>query len=188
MLNVTPERVIAALHEAGINGVLMGTHGINVYRDEARATQDVDVLVTKKDARKAVRVLERTFPYLEVVENAAVARFVDPVTQKVVIDVMKPASQAMHAVFRHTIAIGTTHRIPSLEMALISKFAAMISPNRPAKKKAVDAGDFLNMAEGHLQKIDLSKLRRLADQICFGGADKIMQFINDAKAGRVPKL
>ena len=44
VLMVTPENVIAALNDAGINPVLMGTHGINVYRDQARATQDVDVL------------------------------------------------------------------------------------------------------------------------------------------------
>src|ERR1700680_1321779 len=90
VLNVTPENVIATLHAAGINPVLMGTHGINVYRDEARATQDVDVLVTKREVRKAIRVLEEAFPYLEIVENSAVARFVDPVSQKVVLDVMKP--------------------------------------------------------------------------------------------------
>src|SRR5437867_4001059 len=83
VLKVTPERVLASLKDVGVNCVLMGTHGINVYRDEARATQDVDVLVTKRDARKAVRILEETFPYLEVMENATVARFLDPVTQKV---------------------------------------------------------------------------------------------------------
>src|SRR5881275_2063381 len=85
VLNVTPENVIATLHQAGINPVLMGTHGINVYRDEARATQDVDVLVTKRDVRKAVRVLEEVFPYLEVIDSAVVTRFLDPVSQKVVL-------------------------------------------------------------------------------------------------------
>src|SRR5262245_13677356 len=62
---VTPEGVIAALHRAGVNPVLMGTHGLSGYRSEARATQDVDVLVTKKDVRKAVWVLEQEYPYLE---------------------------------------------------------------------------------------------------------------------------
>jgi hypothetical protein len=55
VLNVTPENVLATLHRAGINPVLMGTHGINVYRDEARATQDVDVLVTKRDQPQLAR-------------------------------------------------------------------------------------------------------------------------------------
>src|SRR5580704_12982013 len=109
---VTPEGIIAALHREGINPVLMGTHGLVGYRSESRATQDVDVLVTKKDVRKAVRVLEQEYPYLEVRENSAVARLVDPVTQKVLIDVMKPTSRLMSLVFRHAIKIGKTHRVP----------------------------------------------------------------------------
>jgi hypothetical protein len=38
VLNVTAENVIAALNCAGIRPVLMGTHGLNGYRSEARAT------------------------------------------------------------------------------------------------------------------------------------------------------
>ena len=53
VLHVTPERVLATLRRAGVNCVVMGTHAVNTYRDEARATQDVDVLVTKKDVRKS---------------------------------------------------------------------------------------------------------------------------------------
>src|SRR5260370_922327 len=83
VLNVTPENVIATLHGAGINPVLMGTHGVNVYRDEARATQDVDVLVTKREVTKAIRALEAAFPYLDIMQNTAVARFVDPVSQPI---------------------------------------------------------------------------------------------------------
>ncbi len=111
---VTPEGIIAALNRAGINPVLMGTHGLVGYRSEPRATQDVDLLVTKKDVRKAVAALEREYPYLEVLDSSAVTRMLDPVSQKVVIDVIKPASQAMRMVFRHAVKIGKTHRIPEL--------------------------------------------------------------------------
>ena len=130
VLKVTPERVLDTLSKGGINCVLMGVHGINVYRDEARATQDVDVLVTKREVRKAVRLLEESFPYLEIFENSVVARFLDPLTQKVLIDVMKPSSQAMSLVFRHTVMIGESHRIPDLEMAIVLKFVSMLSPTR----------------------------------------------------------
>ena len=63
-IDVKPERVIEALHQASITCVLMGTHALNTYRDEARATQDVDVLVRKKDLAKAVRTLAKAFPGL----------------------------------------------------------------------------------------------------------------------------
>src|SRR5438876_619511 len=145
VLHVTPERVLATLRRAGVNCVVMGTHAVNTYRDEARATQDVDVLVTKKDVRRSVRALEEQFPYLEVIDLPPVTRFLDPVSQKVVIDVIKPTSRAMQVVFRHTIPIGKSHRIPTLEMALASKFVAMIAPNRREDKRMIDLGDFINV-------------------------------------------
>jgi hypothetical protein len=188
VLAVTPERVLAALHDAGINCVLMGAHGINGYRDEARASQDVDVLVTKRDVRKAIRVLDETFPYLEIIENAVVARFVNPVTQKVVIDVMKPSSRAIQLVFRHTIPIGDTHRIPDLEMALVSKFVAMVSPNRKPHKKHLDAADFGSIVEANRNSIDLKKLKRLADQAYPKGGAEILRMIDEMDNGRPLEL
>ena len=184
VLDVTPENVIAALHEAGINCVLMGTHGINGYRDQARATDDVDVLVTKRDVRKAVRTIDEAFPYLEIKENSAVVRFLNPATQKVVIDVMKPSSEAMKTVFRHTVAIGQTHRIPDLEMAIVAKFLAMTAPNRRPGKKLIDAGDFTIIVTHNRSAIDLEKLRRLADRVQHRGGEKIQTFVDEIDAGR----
>ena len=184
VINVTPEQVIAVLNSVGINAVLMGTHGINVYRDEARATQDVDVLVTKRDVRKAVRALEAEFPYLEIVENSAVVRFVDPITQKGVLDVMKPSSEAMKSVFRNAVAIDTTHRIPTLEMALISKFTAMTAPNRTRVKKLQDLADFVNVLQHNRVKLDLEKLHRLAEKACIGHTKRHRQLVADFDAGR----
>jgi hypothetical protein len=184
VLKVTPENVIAALHQVGINPVLMGTHGINVYRDEPRATQDVDVLVIKRHVRKAIRAMEEAFPDLEVVESSVVARFVDPVTQKVVLDVMKPSSHAMQSVFRHTIAIRDTHRIPTLEMALVSKFLAMTAPVRREDKKLIDMGDFTNIVKQNRGAVDLDKLRQLGDKVRLGDGKRILKLIADIDAGR----
>ena len=98
------------------------------------------------------------FPYLEIVENSAVARFVDPVTQKVVVDVMKPSSHAMQSVFRNTVAIKDTHRIPTLEMALVSKYMAMTSPNRKQVKRMQDLTDFANIVVQNRAVIDVARL------------------------------
>ncbi len=184
VLNVTPENVIAALNKAGVSFVLMGTHAINGYRDEARATQDIDVLVVKKDVRKAIRTLDRAFPYLEMVENSAVARFVDPVTQKVVIDVMKPSSEGVRLVFRHSVDVGKSHRIPDLEMAIVSKFLAMTAPNRKQSKRLIDAGDFTNMIEHNRKSLDLEKLRRIGDKVQSHGGSKILKLVEEIDAGR----
>src|SRR5258708_33341258 len=70
--DVTPEKVIETLHHAGIKSVLMGTHALSTYRSEPRATQDVDVLVRKKDVRRAVQALREAFPELTIVDAPAV--------------------------------------------------------------------------------------------------------------------
>lgn len=184
VLKVTVENVLAALNKAGIRPVLMGIYGIGGYRSEARATEDVDVLVTRREVRKAVRVLEEAFPYLEVSENAVVVRFLNPVTQKVVLDVMKPTSQAVQVVFRNAVPVGKSHRIPTLEMALASKFVAIVSPTRRQAKKLVDLGDFVDIVEHNRAALDLEKLGLLAGRVHPGGRAKVLRLIEDIDAGR----
>jgi hypothetical protein len=185
---VRPEDVIAALHRAGVNCVLMGTHGLGGWRSEPRATQDVDVLVTKRDIRKALRALRQAYPDLEVNDTPVVTRFTDPATRKVVIDVMKPTLPVYQIVFRYTIPVGDTHRIPDLEMALASKFAAMVSPNRDPDKKLIDAGDFVNVVRHNRSDIDLAKLLRLGDKVYPGGGEEIRRIVEDIDAGRPIQL
>jgi hypothetical protein len=188
VLKVTTDNVIAALNRAGIRPILMGTHGLGGYRSEARATQDVDVLVTNREVRKAVRALEKTFPYLEIVDLTAVVRFVNPVSQKVVLDVMKPNQAAIQVVFRNTISVGKTHRIPTLEMALASKLAAMLSPTRTHAKKLIDLGDFVDVIQHNRQVLNLEKLRRLADKIRPSAGKRVIAMVADIDAGRMIQI
>jgi hypothetical protein len=183
-IDVKPEQVIKVLHEAGISCVLMGTHGLNVYRHQARATQDVDVLVRKKDIRKAVRVLHDVFPSLTLKETPVVTRFIDPTNGKPVLDVMKPTQKVFQMVFRHTVQVGVTHAIPGLEMALVSKFVAITSPHRERLRKIQDVADFADMADCNKNKINLTKLVHLAQQVYPGGGSEIRKLIDDIFAGR----
>lgn len=181
---VTPEKVIKTLHDAGVKCVLMGTHALNTYRDEARATQDVDILVSKQEFRKAIRALQAIYSKLTVQDTPVVTRFLDPATGKGVIDVMKPTQAVYQLVFRHTVAIGETHRVPNLEMALASKFAAMVSPNRAVGKKLIDAGDFVIVLQHNRGVLDIEKLKRLAEKVYRGGSAEIAKLIADIDAGR----
>jgi hypothetical protein len=147
----------------------------------------VDVLVTKKDVRKAGRILAQEYPYLEVHDSSSVARFVDPVSHKVVIDVLKPSSRLMQAVFRHSVKIGKTHRIPDLEMVLLSKFVAMTAPNRREDKRSVDLGDFINVVNNNRAVLDIAKLQRLASLVGQGGS-RIVKIVEDIDAGRRVQL
>ena len=181
---ITPEAVISVLNKAKVKFVLMGTYGVEGYRTQPRATQDVDVLVRKADHAKAVRAIRRAFPQLEVKDFAVVTRFTDPASQQEVIDLMKPAQDVFKMAFRHTVMVKEGYLIPNLEMAIISKFAAMTSPHRTQKKKLIDGGDFLDMVEKNLQEIDRTKLRRLANKLWAGGGDEILEHLDDIAAGR----
>jgi hypothetical protein len=185
---VTPERVLEVLHQAGVRCVIMGTHALGTWRSEPRATQDVDVLVRKKDVRKALRALGAEYPVLTVEDTPAVARFIDPASGKSVLDVLKPTESVYQLVFRHTIPVGEAHSIPNLEMALTSKFAAMVSPNRPPAKKMVDGGDFMDVVIHNRSAIDLPKLKRLAGKVYPNGGAEIMRMIADIDAGRTIQL
>jgi hypothetical protein len=125
---IAPTRVVKVLREAGVVGLLLGTHGVGGYRSEPRATQDVDVLIKKKDHAKAIRAIQEAFPKLEVNDTPVVTRFVDPHSGKPVIDLMKPTDALFKVAFRFSLPVGETHRIPDLELALVTKFAAMVSP------------------------------------------------------------
>jgi len=183
-----PKVVIRALNQAGVKFVVMGTHGIAGYRSEPRATQDVDVLVTKRDHQKAVTAIRKAFPKLGVLETPGVTRFTHPATGKGVIDLMKPSLPLYQLTFRNCVTVGGAYSIPNLEMALAAKFAAMVSPNRDPDKKLIDAGDFVNVVRYNRGDLDLRKLKRFGETVYPGGGQEILRLIEDIDAGRTIQL
>lgn len=180
------QEVIRLLNEGKVRFVLMGTHAIVGWRSESRATNDVDLLIAKRDHAKAVRIISRAYPRLKLVDvPEVVTRFVEPTIKDAVIDLMKPGSELYRAVFRYAHKVGRSHRIPDLEMALVCKFAAMTSATRTGKKRLLDAGDFMDMVEFNREMLDLAKLRRLADKVRSGGGKQISRFVDDIDAGRI---
>jgi hypothetical protein len=182
---VTPERVIEVLHGVGIKPVLMGTHGLGGWRDEPRASQDVDVLVRKKDFSKTIRALQEEYPKLTLDTRAMMTRFMDPATRLRVIDVLAPAQQVCQLIFRHTIPVGKTYLIPDLEMALAAKFAAMLSPTCEMSMKYLHAGDLYNVVGHNRGDISVTKLRHLAAKVIQGGGAKIGRLVEGIDAGRM---
>src|SRR5260370_4702780 len=181
---ISPKKIIRLLNEAGVRFVLMGTHGLGGWRSKARATEDVDVLVAKKDHAKAVRILREAFPTLVVIDGVIVTRFKDPVTDEPRIDLMKPLQKVYQMVFRYTHKVGGSYRVPDLEMGLISKFSAMVSPYRERTRKMQDAVDFADMVIHNKGNVNMSKLARLAEQVYHGGKKEIIQLVEDIFAGR----
>jgi hypothetical protein len=181
---VTPEAVIGILNRAKVKFVLMGAHGIGGWCIEPRATQDVDVLVSHRHHAKAVRAIQKSFPELKTIDLPVVTRFLDPLDEQVVIDLMKPEEDLYAETLRSSLAVGKSHRIPSLEAALACKYAALVSENRIARKKALDEADFISMAVRNDEQIKTDVLFSLGEMARNGGGPEILRLVEDAKAGR----
>lgn len=184
--SILPTDVIEILNRAKVSFVLVGAHGAFGWMkvEEARITKDVDVLVAARHQKKAIKALQKEFTHLEAIDLPVVTRFKDPKTGQIVIDLMKP-NELYRAAFKHTHAVTSgklKYRVPSLEMALAMKFAAMVSPNREDVKKIVDSYDFIVMVRAN-PDLDLIKLKMLGDLVYPEGGEEIMELVRRVQAG-----
>jgi hypothetical protein len=186
VMNAIPvSEVIGSLNKAGINFVLAGAHGLAGWRQEARATEDVDVIVMARHQKKAVRALLESFPQLEADDQEVVIRLKDPIANKVRIDVMKTNQPLFGAAFKNiekTTIEKQPCKIPSLEMALAMKFAPMVSLMRADYKKYMDAADFIRIVNVNAD-IDLTKLEELGDLVYPGGGKEVLEKVRQIRAG-----
>ena len=186
---ISPLDVIAVLNAAGVKFVLVGAHGIAGWMKKPRATQDVDVVVMNKHVKKATRALLAAFPKLEARDEEVVVRLRDPESGAVVIDLMKQR-ELYRETFKHTRTVSEgeqSYRIPSLELALTMKFAAMISPNRQTVDKYQDAHDFGQMV---LQNADFQRetVLALGDLVYNGGGAELLEMIRKVQVGETLNL
>ncbi len=188
-MNITPQEVIDVLQAAGVkNWVLMGLHGYVGYMPEPRATQDVDVLVPTSQRQLAQKAIAAKWPLLAVQELSQVIRFKDPAdldsegNPKPVVDLMLPWSPLHEMILKEHVVLDekTGHRLPTVEAALISKYAAMLSPYRAREKKEYDAGDFRRLARANHEQLDYDALGRLAALVWENGAEEIGRFVEIA--------
>src|SRR5262245_7433510 len=187
---ITPDEVIGVLNRAKISFVLVGLHGLAGWLKEPRATQDVDVIVALKQVKKAVKLLLEVFPSLQADDQEVVVRLRDKTTGDVHIDVMKPIQPPHRDIFKNTVEAGSKrlpYRVPSLEMALVLKFAPMISLTRADKDKYQDAHDFILLVEKNLD-LDLEKLEKLGELVYNGGGKEILEQVRRVRAGEKLRL
>jgi hypothetical protein len=185
-MDITPQDVIDALNAGGVkNWVLMGLHGYVGYMPNPRATQDVDIMVPYSARQRAKKAIATRWPNLEVRELSQVTRFADPADldaegrPKPVVDLMHPWSPFQELILKEYVFVdeATQHRLPTLEAALVSKYAAVVSPHRDIEKKEYDAGDFRRLVKANRARIREDDLRRLAGLVWEGGADEIVSFV-----------
>lgn len=186
IVDVTPEQVIEVMIGAKIkNWCLMGLHGYVGYLPMPRATQDVDVMVPYSQKQKAAKAVETQWPMLTRVDLSQVVRFLDPTDldsdgrPKPVVDVMLPWGKFQETILEKHVIVDekTGSRYPTVEAALASKYAALISPNRSREKKEQDAVDFRRIIRANHQKLDREILQALGNEIWENGGEDLMKFI-----------
>ncbi len=185
-VDVTPQGVIECLNQAQIkNWVLMGLHGYVGYLPQPRATQDVDVMVPYSQRDRTAKAIAARWPMLLQVTQSQVVRFLDPTdldfdgNPQPVIDIMLPWGKFQESILKNHVLVDTEtqSRYPTLEAALASKYAALVSPHRTRDKKEQDAVDFRRMVRANHERIVTEKLRELANEIWEYGGDEICRFI-----------
>ncbi len=188
-MDVTPREVMDCLRKAGVKDwILMGLHGYVGYLPMPRATQDVDVMVPYSQKSQATKAIQAAWPTLEVTELSQVVRFKDPGdldsdgNPKPVIDIMLPWGKYQETILADHVVIdeATGDRIPTIEAAIVSKYAAVISPHRDIEKKEYDAGDLRRLIKTNHAQIDQSVLQKLAGQVWEQGAEDIQRFVQRA--------
>jgi hypothetical protein len=129
---------------------------------------------------------------LEVTEVSQVVRFRDPHdldsdgTPKPVVDIMLPWGEYQETILAHHVVIdeATGDRIPTIEAAIVSKYAAIISPHRDIEKKEYDSGDLRRLVKSNHSEIDHAVLENLAGQVWEHGGKDIRRFVQRALAGK----
>jgi len=182
---IRPLDVIRVLNAVKVKFMLLGAYGVSGWMGEPRSTKDVDVLVSSRGHKKAVQALLAAFPQLEAEDHEVVTRLKDRGTRVVRIDVMKPNQQLFRQAQQHTHHVeseGEGYTIPSLEMALAMKFAAMISLHRADENNLTDARDFIVIVKAN-REIDLEKLDELGDLVYPGGGKEIVEKVRQVRAG-----
>ncbi|MFV2066747.1 MAG: nucleotidyl transferase AbiEii/AbiGii toxin family protein [Pirellulales bacterium] len=185
-MDITPQNVIDVLIAAGVkHWVLMGLHGYVGYMPEPRATQDVDVLVPYSQQKLVRKAIAERWPALVIEELSQVIRFKDPAdldsagAPKPVVDVMLPWSPLHALILQEYVVIDgeTGHRLPTVEAAIVSKYASMLSPYRNRARKEQDAVDFRHLVRANHDRLDAAVLRRLASLVWEDGAEEIGRFV-----------
>ncbi len=185
-MDVTPQQVIDCLVAANVKDwVLMGLHGYVGYLPMPRATQDVDVMVPYSQKKRASDAIARQWPMLERRELSRVVRFLDPSDPaadgkpKPVIDLMLPWAEFQKTILLEQVIIDADsgHRIPTIEAAVVSKYAAVVSPHRDWDKKEQDAVDLRRIIKANIDAIDRRQLSHLASQVWERGGEDVLRFV-----------
>jgi hypothetical protein len=181
-----PEKVADFLHrleEEGIDWVLVGAEGINLYRKSPRATVDVDIVVRAKHIAKVRKVLRETCSAIKDTE-VHLKGTLSPPPIELTVDVIKSQSHPLfeEALDRQVRIEGV--RAPRLEALLALKFLAAVSPWRSREDKHQDVADFIKAYKDNQASIDRALLVSLASRAHENAGEEFPVFLDAVENDR----
>jgi hypothetical protein len=171
-----PTDVVGIIRKAGAEAAIVGAHGIFPYTRKPRATLDFNVVVGH-GIEEVVQGIKEKWPDLSVKQMPH--RIIFMIGDREVIDVIRPTE----AVFKLALE-NSSDMVPTLEMAIVLKYVAIISPNRLPEDRIQDIADLKTM----IIKNDFD-IQRIADltsmcDLYHGAVSEITSAILDVWAGK----
>jgi hypothetical protein len=162
------------LLHSGIAFVVVGARCANVYSENPRTTQDIDVLTN--DYEKLAEWVHKEFPNLEIEVTDVVIRFLSH--GKEVLDIMIPTDDIFKIALHDTRKAGK-FRIASAEALLAMKFHSITSSHRKLTRKGQDRVDMANILDH--TKVDLKKAAGYVKTLAPGADEAFLAFIGKLK-------
>ncbi len=191
---VNPLEVAALFESENVSYVLIGGHMLSYYTGIARATVDVDVIISSADFARASKAIQQAYTQFKrhdyayhVTYDTKKAHTKDPER----IDLVKDGFPLFRTIVQqYCVRVRTKKhliKIPTIEAAIALKFAASISPNRGDENKPIDNADLMKLIRV-TPKFDEKALLALGELIYRGGGKELVAVVNDIKEGKATSL
>ncbi len=191
---VSPLEVAALFEEKRLSYVLIGGHMLSFYTGTARATVDVDFIVSGSDFARAAKAVKSAYSQFKAHDQVHHVTYdsrrpnqKDPERIDLVRDSF-PLFREIVAKYCHILRTREhTVKIPTIEGAIALKFAASISPNRGDENKPVDNADLLRLIRSR-SSLNTDALGKLGDLVYQGGGKELVSIIEDIRSGKAISL
>ena len=191
---VNPLEVVALFEKEQISYVLIGGHLLSFYTGTARATVDVDFIISGSDFLRATKVINKAYQQFNQHDRIFHVTYDSKISKQKDaerIDLVKDGEPLFRAVvlhYSHTLRSGDhTIKVPTIEAAIALKFAAAISPHRGDENKPIDHSDLLKLVRStsHFNETALMKLGDLAYR---GGGRELISVVTDIRNNKPIRL
>ncbi len=191
---VNPLEVAALFESKKVSYVLIGGHMLSYYTGTARATVDVDFIISGTDFERASQAIHEAYAQFQLhnrVYHVTYDTKKPHVKDSERIDLVKDGFPLFKSIVKkYCVTLRSKEqvvKIPTIEAAIALKFAASISPNRGDEKKPVDHADLLKLIRIK-PKLDKKKLLALGELIYLGGGKELVAIIDDVRHGKAISL